>query len=53
MPANIHLSGEGGPSGAATGEHERERGERGEREHERAPALNVAPPPRHVDRTER
>ena len=49
MPANIHLSGEGPATGPAATERpaaaERERGER--------PPVNVTPPPRHVDRTEK
>ena len=49
MPANIHLTGEGAPA------HEKAAGERpNEREHERErPPLNVAPPSRHVERTEK
>ena len=43
MPANVHLSGEGGPRAAATGEHDRARGERGERGHARAPATQRRP----------
>ncbi len=53
MPANIHLTGEGGapaPSGKAASDEPRPaaRSQRAER-----PPLNVAPPVRHVERTER
>jgi general secretion pathway protein D len=53
MPANIHLTGEGGapaPSGKAASDEPRPAGrsQRAER-----PPLNVAPPVRHVERTER
>jgi general secretion pathway protein D len=53
MPANIHIAGE---QGAATNGTERpaERANERERERERErPPLNVNPPPRHVDRTEK
>ena len=56
MPANIHLTGEGGASPAPPGERA-ERGERGpilDRERpDRAPPLNVAPAARHIERMEK
>jgi general secretion pathway protein D len=45
MPANYHLGGEGGP-GAGPGTGPADHGDH-------PPPLNVAPPPRHVDKTER